>query len=453
MVRYDGVPRLYYQDEEGGPEVLIISATPAADPSTSAGQITISVTGDTDGSVFVDELHFLDPVGEFSLAGRGAFSWNRDGAMAGTQGRAVLSDPGVSARISGTVSGDSSFAGYLDGRISVGPAKLAANLRQGFTDGRFTDGAFGHALELPLKGFSLTDSFQHDSGSGRFGRRDSLTMNTRGFGLALEQSATYGGSNLEQAWDLKLNAGTLVSISGSLSNAAAGKSTCPPATARPGSTRSGISCRPSKEESSRRSTELRSVWRFGGGTLNLSAFPWTFGRVLPESRGFFLGGSAVRLGHPGGQRIRRALLQPLLEPRRGVHGPDLRGGLGRLAEGLRRSRVPVPIDTLRGVLRPLHRGLLPITAVPGTSSASYKPEAGIILGRRYGSRWTDPLIPSKAALSLQRELTSSLETVTDALVWEASASMAAINLFGARGTYRLSQLYSVDEYSQRFTGP
>ncbi len=448
VVRYDGVAKLYYQDSEDGPETMI-AVSPSADPSVSAGRITISVTGVTDGSVLVDELHFLDPAGEIALSGRGSFSWSRGGALAESGIGAILSDPGFSARISGTISEDSSFAGYLDGRISVGPAKLSANLRQGYADGEFSDGAYGHSLELPLKGFSVGDSFQFDSGSGRFGRRDFLSLQARGLGLDLEQSASYGGSVLEQAWKARLAAGSWMTLGGELANRAAGTVDLSSAYGEAWLEAFRYVLPALEDASLRRTTTLTGAWKLGGGALTVAADSGLTDAASPASAGS--AGLNARLGWsiPAG----RGSVEPYYRrvwtagavSQSSTFPEDWEFWIDRFSssEYLYRS---IPFAEL---FDPFTADLFE-TAAPGTTSSGYEPEAGILFGRRYGSSWTDLVIPSKAALSLRRELASSLETVTDARVWEASASMAAVNLFGSRGTYRFSRLYSVDEYSQRF---
>ncbi|NLJ47653.1 MAG: hypothetical protein GX430_13975, partial [Treponema sp.] len=450
VVRYDGIPKLYYQDSEDGLEVLVAGATLSADPSVSAGRITISVTGVADGSVFVDELHFLDSAGEVSLSGRGSFSWSRGGALAESGIGATLADPGFSARLSGTISEDSSFAAYGDGRIVVGPAKLAANLRQGYAEGEFSDGAYGHSLELPLKGFSMGDSFQFDPGSGRFGRRDALSLQARGLGLALEQSATYGGSILEQAWKARLAAGSWMTVSGELYNRASGAVDLSRAYGEAWIEAFRYVLPALEEASLRRTTNLTAAWKLGGGSLTLAADTGLSDAVSPSSAG--TAGLDARLGWsiPAGRGsvepyYRRAWTEGAVS-QSSAFPEDWEYWVDRFSssEYLYRS-IPFAelFDTFTADLFQ--------TAAPGTNQSSYKPEAGILFGRPYGSAWTDLLVPSKATLSLRRELASSLETLTDALVWEASASMAAINLFGSRGTYRLSKLYSVDEYAQRIT--
>lgn len=448
VVRYDGVPRLYYQDSEDGPEIMI-AVSPSADPSVSAGRITISVTGVT-GSVLVDELHFLDPAGEVSLSGRGSFSWSRDGAVAESGGGAILSDPGFSARLSGTISEDSSFAGYLDGRIALGPVKLSADLRQGYSDGEFSDGAYGHSLELPLEGLSLGDSFQFDSGSDRFGRRDFLSVQVRGLGLALEQASTYGGSILEQTWDVRLNAGTWMSLAGTLSNRASGTIDLPAPYGEAWFSAFRYFLPALEETSSRRTTRATGTWKAGGGTLSLAADQGLSDAASASPAG--TAGLDARLGwtFPAGRGTvepyyRRAWTSGAVSASGGFPG-DWEFWVDRFygADFLYASEPFAELFDSATADRFA-------AAAPGSTSAAYRPEAGIILGRRYGSRWTDLLLPNKAALSLRRELSSSLDTVTDARVLEASASMAAVNLFGSRGTYRLSRLYSVDEYSQRFS--
>ena len=450
MVRYDGIPKLFYQESEEGPEHPVSGATLSADPSLLAGRITISVTGVDAGSVFIDELHFLDPVGELSLSGRGSFAWSRDGALADYGAGAMLSDPGLSTRMSGTISEDSSFAGYLDGRIAVGPAKLAANLRQGYADGSFSDGAFGHSLELPLKGFTLGDSFQFDPGSDRFGRRNFLSLRARAFGLSLEQSASYGGSILEQTWKTRLAAGSWMTLGGELSNRAAGTVDLSSAYGEAWLEAFRYVLPALEDASLRRTTSLTGAWKLGGGTLALAADAGLSDAASPSPAGS--AGLEARLGWaiPAG----RGSVEPYYRrvwaagavSQSSSFPEDWEFWVDRFcsSEYLYRS---IPFAEL---FDPATADLFE-TAAQGTRSSAYKPEAGILFGRRYGSAWTDLLIPSKAAVSLRRELASTLETVTDALVWEATASMAAVNLFGSRGTYRASKLYSVDEYAQRIT--
>ncbi len=450
VVRYDGIPKLYYQDSEDGPEILVAGATLSADPSASAGRIAISVTGVTDGSVLIDELHFLDPAGEVSLSGRGSFSWSRDGAVAESGGRAILSDPGLSARLAGTISEDSSFAGYLDGRVALGPVKLAANLRQGYAEGRFSDGAYGHSLELPLEGLSLGDSFQFDSGSDRFGRRDFLSVKARGFGLALEQASTYGGSILEQSWDLRLNAGSWMALTANLLNRAAGTVDLPASYGEAWIEAFRYAVPALEATSSRRTTKVAGTWKAGGGTLSLAADQGLTDAATPAP-----GGSAGLDGRLGWSfsagrgtvepYYRRVWTSGAVSASDGFPG-DWEFWIDRFAES-DFLYISVPFSELFDSATADRFA----AAATGTASAAYRPEAGVLLGRRYGSRWTDLLLPNKAALSLRRELSSSLDTVTDARVLEASATMAAVNLFGSRGTYRLSRLYSVDEYSQRFS--
>lgn len=450
VVRYEGIPKLFYQDAEDDPEYEVAGATLSADPSVSAGRITISVTGVTTGSVFIDELHFLDPAGEVALSGRGSFSWSKDGTLGESGGGAILSDPGISARLSGTISEDSNFAGYLDGRIALGPAKLSANLRQGYSDGQFSDGAYGHSLDLPLKRFSLGDSFQFDAGSGRFGRRDYLSLEARGLGLALEQSASYGGSVLEQAWKARIAAGSWMTLNGELSNRAAGAVDLSAAYGEAWLEAFRYALPALEDRSALRSTNLTGLWKLGGGTLNLAADSGLADAASPAPAAS--AGLSGRLGwsFPVG----RGSVEPYYRRVWAVGGvsssasfiDDWDFWLDRFyaSEYIYRS---IPFAEL---FDPFTSDLFE-SAAPGTTSSGYKPEAGILFGRRYGSSWTDLVVPNKAALSLRRELTSSLDTVTDALVWEASASMAAVNLFGSRGTYRASRLYAVDEYSQRFT--
>ena len=450
VIRYDGVPALYWQAMEGGAETPVLAAVIAADPSAIAGKVTVSLTGVTDGSVFLDELHFLDPVGEYSLSGRGAFAWSRGGSIAEIRGEPFLSDPSLSARLSGTLSEDSSFAGYLDGKLSLGPVKLAGNLRQGYSAGRFSDGAYGHSVELPLKGFGLADSFEYDSGSGRFGRRDAISIKTRGLNLSLDQSALYGGSTLEQAWGLGFSAGSALTLTGKLENAAPGAVELPAAYGEAWLAAFRYALPALENASSRRTTKIDGALRAGGGTLGLSFSSALLDAASPSPPGTSTADARLSWSFPAGKTTlepyyRRAWSEGAVSTSQ-AFVDDWAFWLDGFARSdyLYRSVPFVELfdDFTSGLFN---------AAVTDTTSANYAPEAGIILGRRYGSRWSDLLVPSKAALSLKRELSSSQETVTDALTWEASASMAAINLFGSRGTYRATQLYSVDEYSQRFS--
>ncbi|HSV56074.1 MAG TPA: hypothetical protein VLH39_03080, partial [Magnetospirillaceae bacterium] len=450
VVRYDGLPRLYSQDGEGRPETPVPGAVVRADPSASAGKITITVTATGDGSVFVDELHFLDSAGEFSLSGRGSLSWSRPGPAAQSGALSIVSDPGFSARLSGTASEHPGFAGNVAGSAGFGPLRVSANLRQGWSDGRFEGGAFGHSLELPLDWFAASDSFEHEPASGRFGRRNAISLKGRGLGLSLEQSAAYGAGRLVQNWDLRLTAGSFLSLAGKASNSADGALDLPDEYGKAWIEAFRYALPTLEDFSSRRTSDLAVAFAAGGGRLALTA-----GSSLREAASLNPAGTSTAEARLGWSfPLGRGIIEPYYRrvwSRSSISGSGgFFGDWEAWASDLSRSDFLLSAVPFAELFDGSTSDLFLMSAA-GTSSARYAPEAGVALSRRFGSRWTDLILPSRAVFSLKRELTSSLDTAAEALVAELSASMAAVNLFGSQGVYRATSIYAVDEFAQHVT--
>lgn len=450
LVRYDGIVHLYYQDEEDGTETLVASVTPEAHPDVSGGKISIAVSGVTAGNVYVDELYFQDPAGEFSLSGRGKIEWGRTGPVASVSGRTVLSDPHVSGSLSGTVSEDSAAAAYLDGKIGVGPFRVSLSAQQGLSDGAFTDGAFAHGVELPLKNLQIADAFEYAPYTGRFGRRDRIAFKAGWFALKLDQESSYANKALEQDWKLDMRAGNAFSLTTSLENKASGSLDL--SSGYGGAwLESWKYLLPALESSSdSRDTDLSAFLKVKGALLSFSASAG----LLNAASSSPMATDEAQLRFGWSIPVGRGAVEPYYKRTWSLESVAASASFAKdwgfwaesfgEAEYLYRS-VPF-LELWDGKTADSFTA-----AVLGSKSAEYHPEAGVAVSRRYGSRWTDLLVPSKGTIALRRELESDLDTVTDALVGELTASASAVNLFGARGAYRLSRRYSVDEYSQRLS--
>jgi hypothetical protein len=89
-------------------------------------------------------------------------------------------------------------------------------------------------------------------------------------------------------------------------------------------------------------------------------------------------------------------------------------------------------------------------AYAGAEQTSYKPELGLSLSRQFGSSILDLVLPAKIVFSygkeylLQGSLFNAFERLSGSVLWNA------INLFGAAGAYRLTQLYDIDSFATSF---
>ncbi|MBN2352145.1 MAG: hypothetical protein JXD23_06195 [Spirochaetales bacterium] len=86
----------------------------------------------------------------------------------------------------------------------------------------------------------------------------------------------------------------------------------------------------------------------------------------------------------------------------------------------------------------------------GLEQADYKPEIGLTLSRRFGSSLLDLFLPSKIVFSygkeyvMQQTLFNAFERLSGTVLWNA------VNMFGAKGAYRVTPLYDIDSFATSF---
>jgi hypothetical protein len=83
----------------------------------------------------------------------------------------------------------------------------------------------------------------------------------------------------------------------------------------------------------------------------------------------------------------------------------------------------------------------------GEPFTRYTPRAEINLGRSFGSRLRDLVLPSAADLGIERAFTREEEAVTELQRYTASYTATAVNLFGRVGAYPTFEIYRTDEFS------
>ena len=81
------------------------------------------------------------------------------------------------------------------------------------------------------------------------------------------------------------------------------------------------------------------------------------------------------------------------------------------------------------------------------SEADYESEFGLNLSRRSGSKLTDLIIPSSADLSIERDYQRKGDTVGWENIWYGSLNFNALNLFGRFGRYPVFDFYNSEQLS------
>ena len=89
-------------------------------------------------------------------------------------------------------------------------------------------------------------------------------------------------------------------------------------------------------------------------------------------------------------------------------------------------------------------------ATAAAKRSTYQPEAFVSLQRQFSSRLLDLFLPSSAEVSWARELVEEPTIRRDHTNVAVDATVAAINLFGARGAYPTFAGYDLDELVSRW---
>ncbi|HOX48285.1 MAG TPA: hypothetical protein PLG14_03795, partial [Spirochaetales bacterium] len=384
----------------------------------------------------------------------------------GRETYALFSAPSLKADASAALQDGSYASGGLSLGAVLGPLGLKASMRgSASAEGAALRG--GHEAALPLGPLALADRFDFDPEDGSFGKEVGLSLKAgKALGLALNGTTLWSPSaaslgSLAQSWGLKLDAGAGRFL-GELKGASAARPSSPidlDAKYFGAWAESFAYLLPAAEaEADSRSASLSLSGRLDAEREILSAMASFSG--LPQAAGGALRDDAAKLRIQAPLKLKSGLaLAPYYQrawsERRGGAGSGILEG-SALALGDLASAEPlwrgIPFAELFDAASVSTFGAYTGPDGAGLSKATYKPEAGVILSREYGSAWWDLLAPSALSLSYARELIRADSSLTSTQVLEWSAKSGAINLFGAFGSYPATSLFESDEYFQAVQG-
>jgi hypothetical protein len=455
-------------EEDGSLLALGAGASSAAELGLAdARRIRIALTGASPGEVYqVDEILLEESAGEADLLLKATANYDYPGKGLVLGGYQLLGGLKLAGDLSASLSTSPYASGGASTSARIGPFDLALRARAGAADSLLSLRG-GHELLFPAADSPITirDSFDTDGSSGAFGRKDGLSIQAGWLGsLDLGQEASWTapvGADpgvLDQVWTAKLAAaGGILGLEAKAASRALPK-------AFPGLEGDYFSrwkaawlfFLPAYEEDfSRRELSLTATAGLGNGfellRLGLSSLGEPLAGATRRSTTTLL-----RLKLP--LRFGKSLsLEPYYQ--RGWTEVESQTGLGA---GLFDFGRRLLVDTVG--LSPLWEGrpldeLFSSAAFAGfsdfalastSSSATYAPEFGLALTREFGSSWLDLLLPAGLSVSLKRQMTKDLDSLSDRGIIQVLAKYRALNLFGLLGAYPLLKLYETDEFSANY---
>jgi hypothetical protein len=463
-----GDATVYVQDGEGGAEKALPGAAATSPALASMGsRLVVSVSGLDAGEVaWVDEVVLEDSVGSVSLAFQGAATYDDPKLLIGRAGSPIVSDMKASAFMQGALDRDSYASGGGSLSAQLGFVGLGMHARA-VVSNDLAAFSGGHSIELPAVTFpvKLKDGFDYDPESGAFGRSDSIAIQAGSVAsLSLGQTSAWTPPStlldkgmLVQSWDGSLGFGpSYVTLGLSVNNRAQ-----PPAEAAPEGAGNDYAAAwlgafeyalPAFEsDSDLRDAKATLSVKDGGSreflavTLAESAMPAaSVSGLRNDTASLRLAAPFSALGISLEPYYSRTWKEQVDLCAGGIFG-DVEAALGDVASmpliyrGIPFGELSSPGTASDFATQSAPSGI-------GLPAASYEPKAGIKLAREYGSSWYDLVAPSAIDFSYGRDLSRASDTVTDLSVFSTSAKIAAINIFGAMGSFPLGLPFDSDEY-------
>jgi len=475
LVHYgSGDTRVYHQSSESSSAIPFAAATFSMNMNlANDSRIHIVTTGlVASESFWVDEILFEDSVGLAAANFQGDIAYSDSTFRLGGEKAPVMSGLSLKGDANAALSNDSFAAGGGTVGTSFGPLGVSVHARASASQQASPALSGGHELVFPVAQapFRADDKFDFDPSSGAFGREDSLRLGAPRIAvLDLKQSAAWspGADDIEgvlsQEWMGNLG------LAGSLFNAQLDVTN----RARPLAASSGDGSYASawvngfsyvlpafQSDSELRSEKLAVSLKaspdaeIASASMGTSAQPQS---LTTAGTGLRQNTDVARLSAPlffGGLKVAPYYQRAYSDQRNG--SADSLAGDANLSlsdlSGMPMLYENVPFAELVDGASSQNFAAQTGGAQSPLPSASYTPEAGVLLSRNFGSSWYDLVAPSALSFAFQRQLVRSDATITDAAVWLATAKFAAVNLFGSQGAYPLGLPFDSDEYYATING-
>jgi hypothetical protein len=475
LVHYgSGDTRVYHQSSESSSVVPFAGATFSMNMNlANDSRIHIVTTGlGASESFWVDEILFEDSVGLAAANFQGDIAYSDSTFRLGGEKAPIMRGLSLKGDANAALSNDSFAAGGGTVGTSFGPLGVAVHARASASQSASPALSGGHELIFPVVDapFRADDKFDFDPSSGAFGREDSLRLGApRIAALDLKQSAAWspGADDIEgvlsQEWMGNLG------LAGSIFNAQLDATN----RARPLAASSGNGSYGSawvngfsyvlpafQSDSELRSEKLSVSLKanpdaeIASASMGTSAQPQS---LTTAGTGLRQNTDVARLSAPlffDGLKVAPYYQRAYSDQRNG--SSDSLAGDANLSlsdlSGLPMLYDNVPFAELVDGASSQNFAAQTGGAQSPLPSASYTPEAGVLLSRNFGSNWYDLVAPSAMSFAFQRQLVRSEATITDAAVWLVTAKFAAVNLFGSQGAYPLGLPFDSDEYYATING-
>ena len=425
---------------------------------------TNSATGlNRSGTVYLDEIHFSDPV--YSLTGGAELQaeWHYEDDVASFRDIPILGNITLGGRSS--VAGGKILSGLdrtnlaVDGMFSASADIIGVGLS---TDWQLSseNGSRGwagsHRLRIPARSsvFWITDSYERadNAGENSFSRRNELALRLEPGGVNSYSETLYDGSSTIQEWggdsfwsgsfwktnlaiSYTLNSDTQPDISGSYFNSwildyvylipAKGSVSGRDATHQLGADFNWGPVTVTWNPELRMNTVSSPIWtqeNHWGGTLSVP---------LKFDRGWTLTPS-----------YRRYLRQEI-----NLTSDNDFDEMWGLFTGKLTGAFPLftylPFREFFGT----RDGEKFESLTEDLSEADYESEFSLNLSRRSGSKLMDLVVPSSANLSIERDYQRKGDTTGWEDLWYGSLNFNALNLFGRFGRYPVFDFYNSEELS------
>jgi hypothetical protein len=439
------------------------------------GLLKVTVSGSTDGTLFLDEVHLRDPHMAVGAALKAEASWSRPGVIWKAGSVPLIANASVDQKLSLSTAGFTSLYGTpaqteeVTSRTKIGVDILYARLRADIVlrdvGGEFV-GLGSHRLVIPSEPsmINLTDAFSL-SGTREFSREDTLQIQPLGT-LAIWLGAKADGTDdlLTQEWTASVAAKPLADLSLGLDLGFSQEST---GYVLPGQWYGA---------SWVNAAELVVPWYDGTEverTEKLSADIST--KIGPVNAAVSIDVSATGTDFTTLSRLQEDAIDvswsvawPV-----GGSGDDGAAITLRYARSLELAGVRAAGDPFTAEASVFFRRLadqkyfllgLPLLEIllddtekvldawDGIDAAAWEPSLSVSVERRSGSRLIDLFVPSIAELSVTRVLEKRAELSKNEIQIRPRLFTHAINLFGKLGSHPIMPFYRTDEFSIALSG-
>lgn len=424
--------------------------------------VTLSVPGSPSGSLYIDELHFTDPIPGLGGGVRGSVAYRHDGALLAVGGLDLVHDLSISQRLFVRTPRFSPIGvseigpGLLRTATEIEAGVLGASVQADLdisTGAGYTAGVTEHEISVPVASFfTVLDGFSMTLGSAapRIVHRTGLGVGfDRYVQTELVGEATVTEAAVRQTWSGELTSSPGGALSVDLG--AVLNQTGPPAREIPSSYGAGLVSRyqylrPEDEPRARSGSldaeaTLETV-PVGVAVAGVGEYDALVARNQENQASFTVRLPLDVAGIRGELAYGRDWSEKTETAIFGTYSDDIRYFAARLAK----AGYLITSPPFYELFRPAD-GFAALLPTEEVISAIYRPEISVQVSRRIGSAVYNLFLPSALEASYGREIARQLDAERVTQDVEIIATTAAVNLFGRSAGRPLFSFYESEEVS------